>query len=133
MVEGNGLENRRAGNGTVGSNPTPSANDQSHELPDMTQSDSTHSPHWNTLEPFCSAGVEIPGFPFDEGFPDSGPHNPAKLYELITRFGIRELAVVDYSTQYRSEGLRWQAAAISGSTASIGKQLVAAWREIPTK
>ena len=25
MVEGNGLENRRAGNGTVGSNPTPSA------------------------------------------------------------------------------------------------------------
>ena len=26
MVEGNGLENRRAGNGTVGSNPTLSAN-----------------------------------------------------------------------------------------------------------
>ncbi len=25
VVEGNGLENRRAGNGTVGSNPTPSA------------------------------------------------------------------------------------------------------------
>ena len=25
MVEGNGLENRRAGNGTVGSNPTLSA------------------------------------------------------------------------------------------------------------
>ena len=25
MVEGNGLENRRDGNGTVGSNPTPSA------------------------------------------------------------------------------------------------------------
>ena len=25
MVDGNGLENRRAGNGTVGSNPTPSA------------------------------------------------------------------------------------------------------------
>ena len=25
MVEGNGLENRRAGNRTVGSNPTPSA------------------------------------------------------------------------------------------------------------
>ena len=25
MVEGNGLENRRAGNGTEGSNPSPSA------------------------------------------------------------------------------------------------------------
>lgn len=25
VVDGNGLENRRAGNGTVGSNPTPSA------------------------------------------------------------------------------------------------------------
>lgn len=26
MVEGNGLENRRASNGTEGSNPSPSAN-----------------------------------------------------------------------------------------------------------
>ena len=31
-VEGNGLENRRAGNGTVGSNPTPSASLEQHVI-----------------------------------------------------------------------------------------------------
>ena len=30
MVEGNGLENRRAGNGTVGSNPTLSAREEKY-------------------------------------------------------------------------------------------------------
>jgi hypothetical protein len=32
VVEGNGLENRRAGNGTVGSNPTPSASNLTIKL-----------------------------------------------------------------------------------------------------
>ena len=35
MVEGNGLENRRAGNGTVGSNPTLSAKQKVHTIVDF--------------------------------------------------------------------------------------------------
>ncbi len=66
------------------------------------------------------------GFPFDEGMPTGGPYeNAEKTFTVITRDGQRHTARVDYSTQYRSEGLQWRTT--HGET--FGKQVVLAWKE----
>ena len=64
------------------------------------------------------------GFPFDEGWPKCGPGDN-KVFELITRDGQRHDACVDFSTQYRAEGLQWRS--LTGEP--ISKGVVIAWRE----
>ena len=67
------------------------------------------------------------GFPFNEYFPKGGPFgNVNKLYELILVGGKRVQAQVDYSTQYRAEGLQW----LTQERQTIGQGVVAAWREV---
>lgn len=69
---------------------------------------------------------QIRGFPFNEGFPTGGPFgNVRKWYELILETGQRVRAQVDFSTQYRAEGLQWRTEA--GKT--LDKHVVAAWKE----
>ena len=65
------------------------------------------SPNWKKYE--NSYGFIKDGFPFNEGFPLGGPYeNENKYYELIMRTGEKEHAQVDYSTQYRDQGLSWR-------------------------
>lgn len=82
------------------------------------------STHWSDYE--RNAGV-IDGFPFNEGFPSGGPFgNVNKQYALVLRNGERASASVDYSTQYRTEGLRWR----TSDGESLDKYVVAAWKEL---
>ncbi len=81
------------------------------------------SSHWDN---YCTMNSSIDGFPFNEGFPTGGPFgNVDKVYELILRTGEKIDARVDYSTQYRSEGLRWQ----TFGRGSLERAVVAAWQE----
>lgn len=65
------------------------------------------------------------GLPFDEGFPSGGPFgNSDVVYEIITLDGVRHTAQVDYTTQYRSEGLQWKT-----KRETIGRQVVVAWKQ----
>ena len=63
------------------------------------------------------------GFPFKEGFPSRAV---GLRCELITRDGERHQAQVDYSTQYRAEGLQW----LTSRGKTIDKYVVAAWKEL---
>jgi hypothetical protein len=67
------------------------------------------------------------GFPFDEGFPKNCGPTDDKIYQLIARTGERYLAEVDFSTQYRAEGLNWKR--LDRGT-NYDKGLIVAWREI---
>ena len=88
------------------------------------------STNWNTLKD--STGFIEEGFPFREGFPATGPSDNTE-FALIFRNGERLRARVDFSTQYRAEGLRWEITAPPDSELigwRVGQQAVAAWSEI---
>jgi hypothetical protein len=65
------------------------------------------------------------GFPFDEGWPQCGP-GETKFFDIITRNGQKHTAYIDFSTQYRAEGLNWFSLSI-GSI--VSEFTVIAWRE----
>ena len=93
------------------------------------------SPNWNKydvtdLQKYCDNNGMINGYPFDEGFPDMAV---GVTYALILRNGERTYATVDFSTQYKSEGLQWKAQTstrIYNKGNSIDRCVVAAWQEI---
>lgn len=80
------------------------------------------SPNWDSRQNISQFVEE--GFPFDEGWPECGPGDD-KVFELVTRDGQRHDARVDFSTQYRAEGLQWRTL----SREVIYKHVVIAWRE----
>lgn len=83
-----------------------------------------YSHNWSKYQ--NNQGV-IDGFPFEEGFPSGGVFaNHTKVYELITRDGSRVQAKVDYSTQYRAEGIKW----FTLDRETLDQSVVAAWREL---
>lgn len=87
------------------------------------------SPRWDELED-VQGRIEYDGI--DQGFPNTGPYDDTE-YMVLNWFGERLRARVDFSTQYRAEGLRWRLNEDSeffhrGST--IGRHDVAAWREL---
>lgn len=63
------------------------------------------------------------GYPFNEGFPD-GFYGDGKVYELRLRDGRHARATVDYSHQYRADGIKWD----TGET--LDRAVVLAWREL---
>ena len=88
----------------------------------MTQ-DKQQSPNWQIAKDMI--GPIRGGFPYSEPWPKDWPGS-SKTYTLILCDGERKTgARVDYSTQYRAEGLSWQ----SSMGCTIGKQLVVAWCE----
>jgi hypothetical protein len=82
------------------------------------------SPNWDNLKD--SEGFIEDGFPFREGFPRVGPLDNA-VFLIIFRTGERLQSRVDFSTQYRAEGLRWE---VGPPLNSLSQQVVAAWREL---
>lgn len=89
------------------------------------------SPNWPAFKDTTDFVEE--GFPFNEDFPRSGPYSSAE-FELIFRSGERLTAQVDYSTQYRAEGLTWQVTGPRGSSLlgrRLGSQVIVAWSELP--
>lgn len=84
------------------------------------------SKNWEKYKDISSFVAE--GFPFDEGFPKGGPFgNADKIYEIILRNGTKVDAQVDYSTQYRAEGLNWRC--LEGTFSSVDRFIVLAWKE----
>ncbi len=83
------------------------------------------SPNWNramqTKERLLP-GMMILGFPFNEGF----PKDIEKSCFLLLRDGRIEIARVDISDQYRSEGIAWR----TQSGDRIDKHVVAGWAQI---
>lgn len=83
------------------------------------------SPSWELYQNWPSGMMIQDGFPFSEGFPSGGPFgNQDIVYEIITRDGVRYDAQVDYTAQYKEEGLQWRI-----KSGLIGKQVVVAWRQ----
>lgn len=62
------------------------------------------------------------GFPFHEGWPQRYPLDAWFLLRL--RDGRRVRAQVDYSTQYRDEGVRWR---VEGSGHRLDQAIVVCW------
>ncbi len=62
------------------------------------------SPSWHKYQD--SEDFIEKGFPFNEGFPKTSPLS-LEPFNLILRNGVRVVGYVDFSTQYRSEGLSW--------------------------
>lgn len=86
------------------------------------------SPHWDLFK--ASEGFIHEGYPFDEGFPGGASPLGITEYELIFRTGERLRASVDFSTQYRAEGLRW-AVKQHGRRRSLERWPIVAWRQVP--
>jgi hypothetical protein len=85
----------------------------------------SQSPNWDKYKDWPSGAFINEGFPFDEGWPSGGPYgNQDVMYEVITRDGVRHDAKVDYTTQYRSEGLQWR----TNKGETLYKEVVVAWR-----
>ena len=90
------------------------------------------SPRWIEFNNY-SAGFIENGFPFNEGFPKTPYDIEHARFELLLRSGERCQAIVDYSRQYRAEGLEWLALTstkIFEPGRNIGKQVVVAWKEL---
>ncbi len=84
------------------------------------------SPNWDKYKDISYFVLE--GFPFNEGFPQGGPFgNADKVYEIILRNGNKVDAQVDYSTQYKAEGLTWKC--LEGVFKYVDRHIVVAWRE----
>ncbi len=79
-----------------------------------------HSPNAFKVAALVDYGIKhaIPGFPYDEGFPQATDEQ----YVIVRHDGRRLDATVDLSTQYRSEGKQWQT-----SEGIFAKHVVAAW------
>lgn len=91
-----------------------------HEQQGRAQSSS-----WEKYQNWPSGAFINEGYPFDESFPPGGPFgNQNVFYEIITRDGMRHDAQVDYSTQYRSEGLKW----LTNQGEFLGREVVVAWK-----
>ena len=88
------------------------------------------SPNWAILKD--SEGFIEEGFPFNEGFPRGASPEGTTEYEIIFRTGERFRSIVDFSTQYRAEGLRW-AIKQPSQTRSLNQFVVAAWCEVPNE
>jgi len=67
-------------------------------------------------------------WPFNEGWPRTGPQDGA-TYEILLRDGTLARARIDFSTQYRAEGLRWEVLEGSGIR-SPSSAIVFAWKRI---
>lgn len=80
------------------------------------------SPNWDNRKNVT--GFVRDGYPFNEGWPQCGPSDD-KLFTVITRDGTRHTAYVDFTTQYRAEGLQWRKL----NRESICKEVVVAWQE----
>ena len=84
------------------------------------------SPNWDKYKDYKGGVFMIQGFPFNEGWPPEDSCD--KIYEIILRDGvglIKHDARVDYSTQYRAEGLQWRTT--RGEV--FDKHCVVAWKQ----
>ncbi|OGJ19855.1 hypothetical protein A3K73_03750 [Candidatus Pacearchaeota archaeon RBG_13_36_9] len=104
------------------------------------------SPNWELIQktdenlPLQERVLEAIGnirekFPYSEPFPTQ-PYNTkdAKFSLVVPKIGwtgVEEVeAVVDYSTQYRAEGLGWKIIRGTNDTSgTIGRQTIIAWHE----
>ncbi len=82
------------------------------------------SPNWDNFKDRDDFIEE--GFPFHEGFPSEGPRDNTE-FQVIFRSGKRLRARIDFSTQYKAEGLRWQ---VGPPLNSLSEHVVAAWCEL---
>ncbi|MEK6867498.1 MAG: hypothetical protein AABX98_01615 [Nanoarchaeota archaeon] len=88
------------------------------------ETEKPQSPNWGRYKDNIG---DIPGFPFNEGFPPGGPFgNGEKTYQILLRDGERVEARIDYSTQYRTEGIRWE----TNTGKCIDRFVVAGWKEL---
>lgn len=79
------------------------------------------SPNWDRRSERIIPNSE---FPFNEGWPDVDKTH-SQFFTIILQDGQRVIARVDFSTQYRAEGLQW----LTNDGKLIDKTSVAAWKE----
>lgn len=84
------------------------------------------SPNWDKYQDLPKNTFVEEGFPFHEGWPpERGPSGRLNdKYELISRNGTRYIGLVDYSCQYRAEGIEWRT--LEGEV--VDKGVVVAWK-----
>jgi hypothetical protein len=87
------------------------------------------SPNWEARQnlPVLLLGTGfLPGYPFDEGWPNVAPINPPAIFNVIIATGWRIQACLDFSQQYSAEGLRWMM--VGSIWQAFRKEHVAAWK-----